>query len=273
MPFAEPGCLENHVEPFHRTHDLVEPVTVRDVHDIRDCARALCNFAAEFDFRAALCGDIATSEPMVDAQGNVLAADAFGWLGDGERWWEDHRLALRSPLPRACRYEAEPFWCNAQGFHTLTPNPYLDEIGLTDFFESRFRARATIVVPVHLPFAQVSANCFIHRDLAKTDLTEEFAELGAILGLLTRRFISTYVSTMRSQKRRIPGNCDLTKREVECLRWAALGKTDREVSEIIGISHATVRYHLQRAAEKLESVNRTQTIFKAGQLGFLGASN
>ena len=65
----------------------------------------------------------------------------------------------------------------------------------------------------------------------------------------------------------------LSKREVECLRWAAIGKTDREIAEIVSLSHATIRYHIHRAGEKLYSVNRAQTIFKAGQLGFLGASD
>jgi DNA-binding CsgD family transcriptional regulator len=73
-------------------------------------------------------------------------------------------------------------------------------------------------------------------------------------------------------KRRIPADCGLSKREVECLRWAAIGKTDREIAMIIALSHATIRYHISRASEKLDSINRAQTIFKAGQLGYLGAS-
>ena len=38
-------------------------------------------------------------------------------------------------------------------------------------------------------------------------------------------------------------------------------------------SHATISYHIHRAGEKLDSVNRAQTIFKAGQLGYLGANS
>jgi DNA-binding CsgD family transcriptional regulator len=88
---------------------------------------------------------------------------------------------------------------------------------------------------------------------------------------MTRRFIAGYVSAMRT-KRRIPSDCELSKREVECLRWAAIGKTDREIGMIIDLSHATVRYHVHRAGEKLNAINRAQAIFKAGQLGYLGAS-
>jgi DNA-binding CsgD family transcriptional regulator len=109
-------------------------------------------------------------------------------------------------------------------------------------------------------------------DRDKEDLSEEFALYGNLLGQLTRRFIAGYVQAMRT-KRRIPSDFVLSKREVECLRWAAIGKTDKEISMILGRSHATIRYHIHRAGEKLNSVNRAQTIFKAGQLGYLGASD
>jgi DNA-binding CsgD family transcriptional regulator len=252
--------------------ELVEAVTIRCVEDIHDAALALQDYTTGVGLRAALCDDVASKEPLIDADGAVLAADMFGWLADGERWWEDHRLALHSPLPRACRYESEPFWCNGTGFRTAHPNPYLDDIDLSRYFAAQKRYRAAIVVPVHLPFAQISANSFHPMDSGVEDMSEIFAEIGHVLGFATRRFIAGYASAMRT-KRRIPSDCELSKREVECLRWAAIGKTDREIGMIISLSHATVRYHVHRAGEKLNSVNRAQTIFKAGQLGYLGASS
>ena len=89
---------------------------------------------------------------------------------------------------------------------------------------------------------------------------------------MLRRYISGYVAAIR-KTRRIPSALVLSKREVECLQWAAIGKTDKEIALIMSLSHATIRYHIHRAGEKLYSVNRAQTIFKAGQLGFLGASS
>ena len=251
---------------------LVDAVTIRCVEDIHAAAVALRDFAASHGLRAAMCDDIASVETMVDADGAVLAADLFGWLDDGERWWEDHRLALHSPLPRSCRYEGEPFWCNGEGFRTAQPNPYLNDIDLARYFAANGRYKAAIVIPVHLPFGQISANSFHSMDHSVTDLGALFDEIGHMLGLATRRFIAGYASAMRT-KRRIPSDCELSKREVECLRWAAIGKTDREIGMIISLSHATVRYHVHRAGEKLNSVNRAQTIFKAGQLGYLGANS
>ncbi|WP_095012637.1 helix-turn-helix transcriptional regulator [Tsuneonella mangrovi] len=250
--------------------ELLEAVTVRCVEDIHDAAVALRDIGEERGLRVCTCDDISSKEPMIDADGTILNADIFGWVEDGKRWWEDHRLALHSPLPRACRYESEPFWANAEGFFGMWRNPYLEELDVHDF-SKRALCEAAIVIPVHLPFGQISANSFVPIDTKKTDLSREFAEHGALLGVVMKRFMAGYVQAMRT-KRWIPTNCVLSKREVECLRWAAIGKTDMEISMILGRSHATIRYHIHRAGEKLDAVNRAQAIFKAGQLGYLGAS-
>lgn len=249
---------------------LVERVTIRAAADIRPAAEALYEAAQSRGFRVAVAPDIASKDQLVDAGGALINCDVFKWVEDGERWWEDSRLALKSFLPRACRYESEPFWCNEKGFYTFWRNKYLDGISLGDF-ERLAQSRAAIVVPVHLSFGQIGAVSFPAIDRTCTDLTEGFALHADALGLLARRFISGYVAVMRTQQW-IPSNCSLSKREVECLRWAAIGKTDKEISLILSLSHATVRYHVQRAGDKLNAVNRSQAVFKAGQLGFLGAA-
>lgn len=249
---------------------LFERVTIRSPEDIHEAAVALAEYATERGLRIAACSDIASKEPMIDADGGIINGELFGWIADGERWWEDTRLALSSPLPRACRYEGEPFWCNADGFHGPWRNKYLEEMSLADFHK-RALCRSAIVVPVHLPFGQIGAVSFPSSDPQCTDLSREFDAHAATLGVLGRRFIAGYVGVMRKQQW-MPADCKLSKREVECLRWAAIGKTDGEISMILSRSHATVRYHVHRAGEKLNAVNRSQTVFKAGQLGYLGAA-
>ena len=81
--------------------ELLRRVTIRTVNDIRFAAETIQEFSCANGLRAALTSDISSNEPMVDAEGTILAGDVFGWLADGERWWEDHRLALHSPLPRS----------------------------------------------------------------------------------------------------------------------------------------------------------------------------
>jgi DNA-binding CsgD family transcriptional regulator len=52
----------------------------------------------------------------------------------------------------------------------------------------------------------------------------------------------------------------LSARERECLRWVAAGKTDWEISVILGISAATVRFHLDRSRHKLGVRSRAQAV-------------
>jgi DNA-binding CsgD family transcriptional regulator len=245
----------------------IDAVRVSGPGDIRRAAEALHKIAMSCGMRAAPAHDIADKRTPVDADGNLLAKDVFGWSEDDRVWWRNSRIALDSPLTTACRFESQPFWVNAEGFRTRQPNAYLDAIDLTNF-EQRAMTWAAIAVPVHLPFGQIGAVSFNPLDRDKSDLADNFAEWGDAFGLYARTFISTYVQVMGSAQA-LPAGSRLSKREVECLRWAAIGKTDLEISMIISRSRATVRFHIHNAATKLNAVNRSQTVFKAAQLGYI----
>jgi DNA-binding CsgD family transcriptional regulator len=247
----------------------INSVRIACPQDVRRAAEALHALALEQGMRAAPAHNIADKRTPIDADGNTLARDVFGWT-DAKAWWRNSRIALDSPIASACRFESEPFWVNADGFRTRQPNHYLSAIDLANF-EARAMTKAAIVVPVHLPFGQIGAVSFNPLDPAMTDLDALFQQQGDAFGSYARTFITSYVHAMGSVQALPPGT-RLSKREVECLRWAAIGKTDKEISLILALSHATVRYHIQRAGEKLNAVNRSQAVFKAGQLGYLGAA-
>jgi LuxR family transcriptional regulator, quorum-sensing system regulator BjaR1 len=61
----------------------------------------------------------------------------------------------------------------------------------------------------------------------------------------------------------------LTQRELDCLNWTAAGKTSSEIAEILGLSEHTVNHYLNRAAKKLDSVNRTQAVATALRSGLI----
>ncbi len=61
----------------------------------------------------------------------------------------------------------------------------------------------------------------------------------------------------------------LSMREVECLRWAAAGKSSDEIAIILGISAYTVSSYFKTATRKLGAVNRMQAIARAIRLKLL----
>lgn len=62
---------------------------------------------------------------------------------------------------------------------------------------------------------------------------------------------------------------ELTPRERECLRWAASGKSEWEISQILGISEHTSEKHLLNAKHKLGAVNRVQAVAEAIRRGYI----
>jgi LuxR family quorum sensing-dependent transcriptional regulator len=61
----------------------------------------------------------------------------------------------------------------------------------------------------------------------------------------------------------------LAPREREALQWAAEGKTDWEIGEVMGISTHGVDFHLRSARNKLGTTNRTQAVAVALRRGLI----
>ncbi len=61
----------------------------------------------------------------------------------------------------------------------------------------------------------------------------------------------------------------LTEREIEVLREAARGLTNKAIGVRLGISDRTVQGHLRRIFEKLQVANRTEAVVRAAQLNLL----
>lgn len=52
----------------------------------------------------------------------------------------------------------------------------------------------------------------------------------------------------------------ISSREINCLKWAARGNTASEIGVLMGLSEATVVFHLNNLMKKLKVNNRTQAI-------------
>jgi len=61
----------------------------------------------------------------------------------------------------------------------------------------------------------------------------------------------------------------LTPRQLECLRWVAAGKSEAAIGKILGVSAATVHFHVETAKKRLKVASRVEAIAKvilSGQL-------
>lgn len=63
----------------------------------------------------------------------------------------------------------------------------------------------------------------------------------------------------------------LTARELECLRWVSVGKTDSEIAVILSIKPRTARFHIENAKRKLGVATRVQAVAEAMRLQAIAA--
>jgi two-component system, NarL family, nitrate/nitrite response regulator NarL len=61
----------------------------------------------------------------------------------------------------------------------------------------------------------------------------------------------------------------LTRREYEILRHVAMGETNPEIADTLGLTRNTVKTYLQRALEKLGARNRVEAVARASERGIL----
>lgn len=61
----------------------------------------------------------------------------------------------------------------------------------------------------------------------------------------------------------------LTKQELTCLQWSAIGKTSWETGRILHISERTVNFHIQNACRKLGVHGRRAAVTEAMRKGLL----
>ncbi len=57
-----------------------------------------------------------------------------------------------------------------------------------------------------------------------------------------------------------PAEPPLTERELECMKWAAGGKSDWQIGALLGITGATVHFHVEQAKKKLGVRSRVQAV-------------
>jgi LuxR family quorum-sensing system transcriptional regulator SolR len=71
-----------------------------------------------------------------------------------------------------------------------------------------------------------------------------------------------WASSLRTEQ-----TAELSGRELEVLRWSCDGKTSADIAQIIGVTDATVKFHIRNACLKLGTPNKTAAAVRAVLLG------
>jgi two-component system, NarL family, nitrate/nitrite response regulator NarL len=111
------------------------------------------------------------------------------------------------------------------------------------------------------PIADVDA--VIPRDMGASGLTDSLSRVicgEQVLGIAAERGFAC------RDGRDLHG---LTRREHQILRRVAIGETNAEIAQVLGLATNTVKTYFQRALEKLGARNRVEAVTYAREIGLL----
>ncbi|MBR1146153.1 LuxR family transcriptional regulator [Bradyrhizobium sp. AUGA SZCCT0431] len=112
---------------------------------------------------------------------------------------------------------------------------------------SQFGIRFGFTVPIHDGHGPIAALTFA-TDQRRSQFENCTNSHARVLQLMAMYF-HAHVRRKLARDRRI-GGVVLSPRELECLEWAAQGKTTWEIGRILGISRHTVAFYLENAKAK-----------------------
>lgn len=146
------------------------------------------------------------------------------------------RQALVSSRPFEWGLEQEPH------SHSELQRQLLDEA-------SQFGIRCGFTVPIHDGHGPIAAVTFAADVQQVADFRRRIERYEKVLQLVAMYF-HAHVRRKLGPGRKIDG-IQLSQRELECLEWAAQGKSAWEIGRILGISRHTAASYLDNAKEKL----------------------
>jgi DNA-binding CsgD family transcriptional regulator len=160
--------------------------------------------------------------------------------------------------PTIARLTAHPFtWLEAmqgkeQSQAQIDFSKWVGTLGVVD----------ALAVPIHYPGADLGL-CVSVADHPIEDPDERLAL--HIASLYAHQRCRTLGGLTEASSVKAP----LTPREIGCLRWVLQGKSDTDIAKILGISHTTVHFHIERVKKKLGVKTRTQAAAMIVTLGYL----
>ncbi len=200
--------------------------------------------------------------PLVNERQNqyTLGDYPLPWV---ERYLECDYLKI-DPVVAHCHDNSTPFlWSEAQLRARCAVDPHHQLVNRMFEEAHAFGLGAGVSVPLHGPGACWGLMSFAGPRSRAAEIERRLPEL------LTIAHYAHEAARPFARSRACITTPELTRRERECLHWAAEGKTSWEVGRLLGVSERTAIYHLQNAAKKLEVSGRQAAVARAISLGLI----
>ena len=194
---------------------------------------------------------------------NMPLEDAFLRSNYSASWrstYDSEKLHYIDPTVSHCIKSSIPLIWEPQTFELPREKEFYEEA-------CGYGIRSGITYPIHGPNGEFGVISFVSDALTDKKFKNELNHSLPALALI-RDYV--FESSLKFIKRTKPEEeVHLTHRELECLKWAMVGKSSWEISMILGCSEATVNFHISNSRMKFQVNTRQQAIVKAIRLGLL----
>jgi DNA-binding NarL/FixJ family response regulator len=122
--------------------------------------------------------------------------------------------------------------------------------------------------PYVMAVLQAGANGYVLKTAAPGEIIQAVHDVYAGKSVLDATIAQKLMSQVAGRSEFSPVE-PLTDREMEVLKLAGKGYTNKAIGVQLGISDRTVQGHLARVFDKLQATSRTEAVMRAVSLGWL----
>lgn len=133
---------------------------------------------------------------------------------------------------------------------------------------SGYGIKSGVTLPIHGSNGELGTVCFVSDTKPDkhfhSDANRNLPELSCF-----RDFILESSLKFINLSHKTEISISVTPRELECLKWCAVGKSSWEIGQILSCSEATVNFHFSNIRRKFNTTSRQQAIVKAINMGLI----
>lgn len=127
--------------------------------------------------------------------------------------------------------------------------------------------RSGVTLPFHGTKGEVGILCFVSDTQPTSNFMHSVSHHLPELSLLRDFAFEASLKFVEHTSQSAPP--PVTKRELECLKWCADGKSSWEIAKILSCSEAAVNFHFGNLRSKFNATSRRQVVVKAIHCGVI----
>ena len=239
-------------DPFSRVAAFAERCAASG--DIHALVSEFRNIIRDIGFTCSACGAWSGMAPR-----RVNRFFFNDWPADWFQLYAERQFFADDPLVEEARRAMTLFlWSELEGRRPFSPR------GQNIFDVGRaYGWREVVGIPIHGPLGYQGLVSLAAKEPVPLSVADRawLETLGRLIHDRCRMEIGYGLSPDDVPK--------LTARELECMQWVAVGKTDAEIGEVLGISTATAHFHVEKVKKKLEMRSRTEAVARLMLNGLL----